>query len=693
MRQLLPMLIGLAVVALLITLRAADPHPLPMARDLGFDLYQRLKPREARDVPVRVVAIDEASLAALGQWPWPRARLAQLVTRLTELGAAAVALDMVLAEPDRVDPEGDAVLGQALAAAPAILGFAVSAEAAALPQAPKAGIAISGTDPRPALPRLPGTVLPLPDLAVAAAGLGSLSLNAGDSIEVVRGVPMLWTDGAQIFPALSLEALRVAQGESTLVVLGETAAGFVEAVRAGAFTLPLTAGGDLRLHYRLPDPDLFVSAVDILGEAGPAAAERIAGHIVLVGTSASGLLDLHGTSLGYNIPGVAIHAQALEQMLAGQFLERPDWAGGLELAGFALLGLLLSAVVLHLGPLVGLAGGLAAMAAVAGTSWWMFAAEGVLVDAGFPLVGLVLTYLAVLFVRLWITDADKRAIRRAFGYYVAPALLEEIERKHHRLQLGGEMRELTVMFTDVRGFTALSERLAPPQLLALLNTLFGALGAEIIGQRGTIDKFMGDAIMAFWNAPVETPDHARHACLAALRMRATLDRLNAADAFGLGDTPVAIGVGLATGPGLAGNMGLETRFDYSVVGETVNLAARIEDASKQVGYDLVVAAATRAAATDLAFLEAGMLALKGMAERESVHLLLGDEKLASSPAFHRLAEAHERLLAQLRTGAEAADARTACAALAVAVDPRLGGFYARLTDRHGDFAAERDSVA
>ncbi|HHY48420.1 MAG TPA: adenylate/guanylate cyclase domain-containing protein, partial [Alphaproteobacteria bacterium] len=634
----------------------------------------------------------------LGQWPWPRDRIALLVDRLTELGAAAIAFDVLFPEPDRMSPrrlgasagvdpatlpDTDELFAAAIARAPVIMGFADSGAAASLPAAPKAGIAISGTDPAGAVPRLRGAVLPLPAFVDAAAGLGSLSLNAEDLATTVRRLPLLWSDGRQYYPSLSIEALRVALGAANIVILGETDASFVEAVRVGDFTIPTLPEGDLWLYYRESDQALYVSAGDILGDDYRAFADRIAGHIVFVGTSASGLLDIHGTTLGDNVPGVSIHAQAIEQILSQRFLNRADWVSGLEIVGFGVLGVLLVLIVLRLGPLAGLLLGAAALAGVAAFSWYGFRSFGMMLDPSYPLLGLAAVYAALTFVQFVLADADKRQIRRAFGYYVDPSLLAEIERNADRLKLGGEVRELTVMFSDVRGFTPLSERLPPSRIVSLLNVLFGALGERITGEHGTIDKFIGDSIMAFWNAPVDVPDHARRACRAALGMRETLRRLNASDAFGvrqagLDREAIAIGIGIATGPALVGNMGLETRFDYSCIGDTVNVASRVEGACKAVAYDIVVTAETRAAAADFAFLAAGDLALKGKTHPVPIHLLVGDAEAARRPAFIALARAHEAAVAALRAGADARAAIAECLSLADEVEPGLKSFYAVL---------------
>jgi adenylate cyclase len=655
-----------------------------------------------------VIDVDEASLASLGQWPWSRDQLALLVDRLAELGAGAIVFDMLFPEPDRMSPQRlatqlpeidaatlpdyDALFAAALARGPSVLGFSRIPEGPPLRALPKSGFAVSGSDPRPALPVVAAATAPLQRLYEAARGFGAVSLNTIDSVSAVHRVPLIWTTETDFYPTLSVEALRVAQGAETIVLLGETSGGgdYPVGVRVGQFDVPTTSDGDLWLYYHRGYPELYISAKDVLGFGYQRHADRIAGHIVLIGTSASGLVDLHTTTLGENVPGVSIHAQVIDQIVSGQFLTRAHWVEGLEIVGFGGLGVLTVLVTLSLGPLAGLLAGAAVMVGTGWFSWHMFSTQGLMIDPSFPLIGIALVYGAMVFFQFSITDADKRQIRRAFGYYVTPALLSEIERNGDRLKLGGEMRDLTVLFTDMRGFTPLSERIEPQRMLGMLNTMFGALGERIVEQYGTIDKFVGDAIMAFWNAPVDIEDHARRACIATLGMRRTLAELNARNAFGLkgsdaGLDELVIGMGIATGEALVGNMGLETRFDYSAVGNTVNVASRVESASKEIGYDIVVVDATRDAVPDFAFLEAGSLALKGKSQREPIHLLVGDAELATSGSFRLLRVSHTETLKLLREGQDPTGGIAECKALAGKVEPGLLRFYDRLAGRRADF--------
>ena len=531
---------------------------------------------------------------------------------------------------------------------------------------PRAASAVSGSDPTPALPPLGGAVAPLGELAAAAAGLGGLSLSAAEAAGTVRRVPLLWSDGTRLYPGLALETLRLALGVSTLVALGDVAgAGTLDGVRVGGFSVPTTATGEIVLYDREVPAGMVISAADVLGDDVAALRDAIAGRIALVGTSASGLLDLHATPLSPRRVGVLIHAGIIDQIVSGHYLSRADWLEGLEILGFGLAGALLVVVVLRLGPLAGLlvAGGL--IAGLGGVSWGAFAGRGWLIDASFPIAGALLVYGAMVYFRFARTERHRQELRRAFGHYVAPGLLARIERSAGRLTLGGEARELTVMFADMRGFTAFTEAHGPEATLRMLNTLFGALGHEIVARDGTIDKFIGDAIMAFWNAPLDVAEHAGRAAEAALAMRARLEALNADGTLG----DIAIGIGLATGPALVGHMGLESRFDYSAIGDSVNIASRVEAESKRLGFDIVASGATRRAAPHLAWLEAGTVLLRGKAARLDIHLLVGDAALAATPAFLALRAAHRQLLA-------GAGDVAACRALAQDVAPGLLGFYA-----------------
>ena len=615
----LAIIIGVVIVAAFTLLRWADPFIVRSVRELAFDQFQRISPRLAVDQPVRIVDIDEASLQAYGQWPWPRTRLAELVDRLHELNARAIVFDIIFAEPDRLSPaavlneesirsalaqagtvadlskmpDSDAIFARAISRKPVVLGYAIVAGSDAKPLQ-KAGMAVTGEDATLAPPRFTGVTPILPQLQEAAAGLGSLSFDPAPT-SVIRSIPLLFTDGTSLYPGLALEALRVAQGVSTyLVANAPEVSGSIANIRVGDNVIPTTGSGALWLHYAPETRSRYISVKRVLEESeAPATRRMIEGNIVLVGTSSQGLLDVRATALGEHVPGVSIHAQAIDQILSGTFLSRPDWADGLETAGVLILGLGIVALVAFIGPVSGLFAGIAIAAASAGGSWAAFRYGHILVDPSFPVLSGLVALFAMTAFRFLVTDRERRAIRRAFSQYLAPSLLGRVEATRGALKLGGEERQVTLMFVDVREFTTISEGLNPTELVDFLNKLLNELSRPIMSHDGTVDKFIGDSVMAFWNAPLETPDHEAKAAKAALEMRAALRSLNDQDGLRLGwrmgeGFKVRIGVGINSGLACVGNMGAETRFNYSAVGDVVNVASRVESAAKHVSFDILV---------------------------------------------------------------------------------------------------------
>jgi len=687
-RILLSIAIGLGLMLLLAALRLADPPVVTALREMTFDTYQRFKPRAPGDFPVRIVDIDEASLRKIGQWPWPRTRIAELVDKLAGMGAAVIAFDILFAEPDRTSPatiaaeivrayperggelgpkiralaDHDDLLAAELRGKPVVFGFSLHPKGNSERPKPKAGFAFAGDDPTGLLPRFEGTITTLPKLQGPAAGLGSISLSQADSGGVVRRVPLLATDGKALYPSLALEALRVAQGASTIIVKTSTASGefsggspAVVAIKVGNFVVDVTEFAELWVHYNADRPSRYVSAADVLEKPAAELKDRFEGQIVFVGTSASGLHDIRVTALGDRVPGVSIHAQAVEQILAGDFLSRPDWATGMEVLGTLLVGLLIALLVPFLGPFYSWIAGLVLAAAMVYGSWWAFDGRNLLVDPVYPVVAGILVFIATTVVQFITTEREKRFVRRAFQQYLAPELLHRLEGSPKSLVLGGETRELTILFMDVRDFTPISEQMTPEELVSFLNELLSPLSDVIQSHDGTIDKYIGDSIMAFWNAPLDIAEHPRKACQAALGMREIATRMNEEDRFGFrargyAKTEVKIGSGLNTGTACVGNMGSERRFNYSVVGDAVNVAARIESSCKTVGWDILISEETREAVPDFACLEAGAIALKGKSKPAKLYALIGDEILAGSADFKQIAERHAVYLAALKAG-------------------------------------------
>nr|WP_170461295.1 adenylate/guanylate cyclase domain-containing protein [Ruegeria arenilitoris] len=684
-----------------------------MSRLIYFDVLQRLSPRAFDpDLPVRVVDIDETSLENWGQWPWPRTLLTQMVERLGEYGAASIAFDMLFAEPDRYSPsrllsdpaladilsakkeaaqlDNDILFGAEVSNWPVVMGVAARLTGGDQDIAPKAGIVEIGENPAAGLVSVPHWTPLAPPLDRDATGIGGVNVSPLGGTGVVRRVPVLWQGPSGVLPGLGLEALRVATGEPVIFIEGaQGESGIVLSVELAGLVLPTTENGEVWVRYRPDDPGLYLSANDILQSADdPVLRSQIEGRIVLIGTSAAGLFDMHQTALGESVPGVSIHAQVIEQALLGDMLTRSDVTAALELLAFIILGVVVTVVMSSFGAVASfMAGGIAA-AVVVGVSWLAFQNQSVLFDATFPLAGGMANF-GLLSGYLFIsTEREKRVIRRIFSHYVAPEILDEMDATGHQLQLGGETQEITVMFSDIRGFTPLSERVSATDLVALLNELFSVIGDRILHEKGTIDKFIGDAVMAFWNAPVPVERHPLLAAQAALQMRRALAEFNASDTM-RGHPPIALATGCATGMACVGNIGSRRRFNYTVIGDVVNVAARIEQSCRQVEYDILISSSvSQAAGADLAMLEAGLVHLKGKTELEPIFALVGDSALAHSADFRKLQEMHQDLITAIRARRshdEIQRLSEACSIQAGLVEPGLRAFYAALPGRSADF--------
>ncbi|MFZ4806768.1 MAG: CHASE2 domain-containing protein [Hyphomicrobiaceae bacterium] len=712
--------IAAAVLAAAIVLRAADPVPVAQLRAAVFDSYLRLAPRRVDPaMPVRIVAIDEGSLAALGQWPWPRAVLADLIGQLHEAGAKVIALDVVLAEPDRMSPDaiarafagqpggdamaalaarlpsGDRRLGEAIARAGAVLGFA--ADDAGGPLAPpRLAFASAGDDPRGFVPKFSGAVAPRDEIASGARGLGAVNwLPEHD--QVVRRIPLLVQVGSTLQPALVVEALRVAAGESTVLVRSSGASGGsafgqqtgIERLRIGRATIPTTAAGELWLRPAPHDDRRELPAHRVL--APDFDAREVAGRHVFIGATAVGLKDLRATALTDSVPGVEIHAQALEQLLAGDFVVRPAFAAGAEMLFLLVVGALVAGLIMWFGPLVAALATLGAMVVVGAASWLAFSHAGYLIDPVYPSLAVVVLYVTGSLGTYLRTELERARVRTAFRHYVAPAVVDELARHPEKLKLGGERRDVSLLFADVRNFSRIAEGLEAEALIGFVNRLFGPLSDVILEHRGTIDKYMGDAVMAFWNAPLAEADHARLTCRAALAMQERLAALNGqwhAEAAARGESHAAVhvGIGINTGPCAVGNVGTAERFDYSILGDAVNVAARLESTTKTYGVPIVCGRPTVEAVPDFAFLEIARTSLRGRTQAEEIFALIGDETFAARPDFQALRRAHE----ELRRAMEAREHARAAAALAECLNVAPPACRPLLAHHEQELAARRE---
>jgi adenylate cyclase len=491
----------------------------------------------------------------------------------------------------------------------------------------------------------------VPVIEQAAAGRGLFSINP-ESDGIIRRVPVIMAAQGSLVPSLSMEMLRVVTGSSAILVRVDQAG--VQAVAVPGLEVPTDRNGQFWVHFNRHDPERYVSAKDVLqGNVPP---DRLAGKLVLIGTSAIGLLDLKTTPLDAAIPGVEVHAQILESVLSKSSLVNPNYAIGAELAIAVLFGLaiIVAAPMLPASIVIVLGGCL--IAGLIGLSLYLFVEHNLLIDFTYPLISSWLIYLVLTFVNYFREQKQRRQIRSAFGYYLSPHMVEQLARSPEKLVLGGEERRMTILFSDVRGFTTISEHYKddPQGLTRLMNRFLTPLTNAIIERKGTIDKYIGDAIMAFWNAPVDDNEQEANACEAALEMLLRAETLNSelkreAETNGGVYMPLRIGIGLNTGPCVVGNMGSDFRFNYSVLGDTVNLASRLEGRTKDYRIPIVIGSRTAEGAKQkFAVMEIDLIMVKGKKQPEAVFTVLGRSEIEADPRCKDLRDANAQMLGRFR---------------------------------------------
>jgi adenylate cyclase len=831
--------LGLLLLLGLVAIRAWDLPVAERLRFLQFDQMQQIWPREMAQSPVVIVDLDEDSLRRVGQWPWPRHLIAQLVDRLSQSGAAVITFDMVFPEPDRMSPaefakatqdlsantraelagrpSNDFILSRAIGRSRVVLGLApldASRREVYTPHiTPPAEI---GGDPRPFLPPyLSGIIGNVPMLDAAAQGRGAFYLLP-ESDGIVRRVPAISRVGDEIVPALFVEALRVATGQPNYGIKSDSQG--LQGIIVAGVLVPTGRDGTLWIRYGMQQRDRRVAAADVLdGKVDP---QRFAGKLVLIGTSAAGLGDIvlspHGST-----PGVEVWAQVLESAISGTVLIRTPEVIGAEYLGIIAAGLLLIVLVPILGARWTILLLVGCIAIFAGGSIYVFLHHNLLFDAVYPSLSALLCYSLLVYVGHYTVEKRRRQVSDAFSLYLSPVMVQRVAKEPDRLKLGGELKHMTIMFCDIRGFTGISERLqeTPEALTRLVNRFLTPLSDEVQKNQGTIDKYIGDCIMAFWNAPLEDAAHAAHACQAALDMFRALAALNveleaeakqgdhtqeivrafralkqlalkpdaddddrqefigilqreanlgsaaaqyalakayrdgligardqaravqlfnaAAEAgytfaqrnigerYARGDglphdrvmaltwlslaardglaaaeesrielirhmsaeeinqserkvqawrpsrgraviSHLAMGIGVNTGSCVVGNMGSRSRLNYSVLGDAVNLAARLESQSANYGVPIVISAATQQEAPGFASLELDRVIVKGKSEPVAIFGLLGDPAMGQSASFKELQNAHAAMLGayRARRWREALERLGTCAGLA-----------------------------
>ncbi|MDR1578716.1 MAG: adenylate/guanylate cyclase domain-containing protein [Synergistaceae bacterium] len=582
-------------------------RPATLTR-LDFRIYDMLLPLRAAPAPSPIpviIDIDEASLSDYGQWPWPRYLVADLVRALGDYGVAAVGIDIIFAEPDNSSPsqvasylnrdrgldvgftglptplrDYDALLADAVANSRIVLG-AYATSAAGVPPDESQAVKIHLRERIGAIPYEPrlssafGAILPLPPLRENAV-IGFINVDP-DPDGIVRKIPLLIRAGGNIYPSLALRALMTAAGASDIMVTSGPDG--LESLRMGRFGANVTPSGEMYIPFIGPSRTYpYYSASDALRGRIPRDALR--GRIAFIGTSAAGLLDIRTTPFDKVYPGVEVHAAAIDALIAGNSIIMPSWTADMQLAYIIIAGILSASLFGFAPPVLYVPFAAAAVGAPIALARYFFA-RGYFVSPLYAVMTVALSGALVLVFRFWQENRQRKRIKATFSRYVSPKVVNRVMLEKGDLLAGAE-RVVSIVFTDIRGFTSISERLTPQQTVNLLNRYFAPMTALVQESDGTLDKFIGDALMAFWNAPVETPDHARRAIDAALSMGERLQTMNAELESDFGLT-LRMGAGIHTGAVYVGNMGSRDLVNYTLIGDNVNIASRLEGLCPKYG--------------------------------------------------------------------------------------------------------------
>ena len=620
-----------------------------------YDARLRTTMPKTMDERIVIVDIDEKSLAEFGRWPWGRNKLADLVTELLDRQKVALlGFDVLFAEADdssglkrlrqlaqsefrdqpafsekivQLQPEldYDAMFAKSIKDRPIVLGYYLTSDRDGR---------INGLLPKPVMDKqlLQGRPIKFTswdgysanlDILAQAAPIGGFFNSITESDGVVRSIPLLAEFKGQYYESLSLAMFRMLVG-GPQVVPGFPQEKFLSRNYQGLESILLKQGSktlaipvDDRIATLVPfrgnggvngGSFRYISASDLLAKR--IAPDTLKGKIILLGTTAPGLLDLRVTPVGETYPGVETHANVISGFLDGKVFVKPDYALGFEVVILILAGLTLAFALPLLSAPKAVATSVLIIGSLVGLNFWLYLGYGLVLPLASALLMALMAFALNMSYGYFVESKSKRDLANLFGTYVPPELVDEMVKDASSYSMKATTKELTVMFCDMRGFTQMSETMEPTQLQALLNAVFSRLTDQIRANRGTIDKYMGDCVMAFWGAPVDTPDHASLAVKTALEMASAIRSLNEEHRT-KGLPEIGIGIGLNTGTMCVGDMGSDVRRSYTVIGDSVNLGARLEGLSKTYGVDIVVSESTRKLAPDFAWQELDKVRVKG----------------------------------------------------------------------------------
>ncbi len=599
----------IVVAAVLLGIRIDNSDTVKTLRYKTWDHFQQIQPRADVSDMVTVVNITESDLKTYGQWPWPRHILAMFHANLTDSGAILVNYNVLFAEPDRMGgkeylksfPMGADVreqLGQVLTDTDKVFSFAISESKNVVLMMsvknepdnviPSSTPVIQKGDVLPWLYEYNGIVPPLAQLTVGAKGFG-VNVTSPEPDSVVRKMPMLIRVGDKIYPRMLLENIRIINRSKRIKVVAKQH-GIEEILVSKKVGVPVNHNAEMYINYADPSQYTQLSVQQVVNGENT---DKIKNKIVVVGMDAAGLSVLKYTPHGLTTDQM-ITAQALDTTMTGHYLFRVPQADTYEIIFLAFLLLLLILVLPRTSVLLAVPLLFFIEIGVAYGAFMAYANKGFLVDPSWIMLSVFLVWSHSTYNNFATQSRLRKQIKKQFEHYLDPGMVKKLQKDPSLLKLGGETREMTFLFCDIRGFTPISEKYKgnPAGLTKLINRFLTRMTDVIISNGGTIDKFMGDCIMAFWNAPIENRKHREMAVKSALEMTVALKELNMhLQAEGL--PQINIGIGINTGDALVGNMGSEQRFDYSVIGDPVNLASRLESSSKTLGKTIVIGEDTR----------------------------------------------------------------------------------------------------
>jgi len=652
------------------------PSYLQLMENKLYDVFLTKTRMKGSPSTVAIVDIDEYSIDRFGQWPWPRYRVALLLKKIQLSGALAVGNDILFGEPDGTSPvvmqkmlkrdleidlkfnglpkelmDNDQLLADVLNTGPFVLGYSfvfqeggLSVPAATtLPFFKAALVRGAGAKQgRDYLTKAVRVIPPLPELLKQAAHAGFMN-TLTDRDGVLRRVPLMISWEEKIYPHLSLATLLTALAGRIADPVVKVTRGGVESISVGKTIIPLEANGSMLINYKGPSRTFpYISAGHVLEDkVGPKALEN---KVVFLGSSAAGLMDIRVSPMDEVFPGVEVNATIVDNILNQEFIQRPDWVPGLELVSIFLWGI--GATLL-----IGWAGSwltLPVAAALGAGAWyggiWSLKTYHIWVSPFFPLLVLGANFSILNLFKFWFSEQKKRFYRSAFSKYVSKAVVDQISDSPEKMSLDGEEKQITIMFADIRGFTTLSEGLSPTQVTELLHDYFTPVTHSIIKNNGTLDKFIGDAVMCFWNAPLDVKDHQQLAVKTGFEMLASLVELNREfiDKYGV---EIDIGIGIHSGKCRVGNMGSDDLFDYTIIGDNVNLTSRLEGLTKFYGVKMIVSGAMKeTVSAPMRFQELDRVRVKGKTKPVEIYTIY-QPSAEEKDVLETQLQAYERALA------------------------------------------------